>query len=381
MSEALDYTQSWYLENSPAVSPSEEEDIMALNKSKIRRTIELNGVRVWITADTEQEYAEKLIRLAGAVPEKKQDNGHLFEEYAERWYEVFSKPNVSNVTAYTYRWQLTDYILPILGSMPIENVTPADVQRVFNNMPKDSKQSSKNKVKIVLNQIFKMAMDEGLIMKNPLQSSAIRIRGLASVETKPYTVDQMKHMAAHLKDIPDPIERGWLAISISLPLRSEEVLGLLWEDIDAENGILHVRNTVTHPHRNAPEFKPYAKTAASIRDIAISQEVISYLPERGEPREFVIGGKSAITYTKLRGMCKRITRIMGFEETILPRRFRTTVATDISAMTHDLKLVQKMLGHSTPAMTLKHYDKGRGTAADASEAIKACYGLVSMSGW
>ena len=26
-------------------------------------------------------------------------------------------------------------------------------------------------------------------------------------------------------------------------------------------------------------------------------------------------------------------------------------------MTHDLKLVQQMLGHATPQMTLKHYDK------------------------
>ena len=44
-------------------------------------------------------------------------------------------------------------------------------------------------------------------------------------------------------------------------------------------------------------------------------------------------------------------------------------------MTHDLKLVQQMLGHATPQMTLKHYDKGRSTAIDASQAIGKCYGL------
>ena len=77
-------------------------------------------------------------------------------------------------------------------------------------------------------------------------------------------------------------------------------------------------------------------------------------------------------------MRKRIQRELAFAEPITPRRFRTTVATDISAATHDLKLVQHMLGHATPQMTLKHYDKGRETAADASEAISRAYGLQAV---
>ena len=70
---------------------------------------------------------------------------------------------------------------------------------------------------------------------------------------------------------------------------------------------------------------------------------------------------------------------LHFNETITPRRFRTTVATDISAETHDLKLVQRMLGHSTPQMTLKHYDKGRSTATDAAQAISKCYGFDRLT--
>ena len=37
-----------------------------------------------------------------------------------------------------------------------------------------------------------------------------------------------------------------------------------------------------------------------------------------------------------------------------------------------------MLGHSTPQMTLKHYDKGRSTAVDASAAISKAYGFDAM---
>ncbi len=74
----------------------------------------------------------------------------------------------------------------------------------------------------------------------------------------------------------------------------------------------------------------------------------------------------------------RIKRETGFDDRITPRRFRTTMVTDISNETHDLKLVQYMPGHSTPQMTLKHYDKGRSTAVDASAAISEVYGFDAM---
>ncbi len=214
-------------------------------------------------------------------------------------------------------------------------------------------------------------LSDGRVVRN-----ATYARGQAAEATKPYTVEQMRYLAAHLNDISDPTRKAWLALSISLPLRPEEVLGLRWMDLDAGEGLLHIRGTVTHPTRNEPHFRPYTKTASSQRVLQLPPEILSYLPERGEPDEFIIGGKEPVSYTRLRSMRKWITKETGFGETITPRRFRTTVATDISAMTHDLKLVQRMLGHANPQTTLKYYDKGRKEAADASEAIRRCYGFT-----
>lgn len=353
----------------------ESEEFMS---NTIRRHVRINGTTVWITAKTEQEYMEKVVRLSGGNVMPVSKPKHPFGEYALTWLNVFSRPNVERVTSVSYEQQLKNYILPVLGEMNLEDITPADVQKIFNNMGKRMKQESKNKVKIVLNQIFKMAMNDDIIAKNPLEAPSIRIKGEKSTPTVPYSVNEMRYMAEHLIDIQSGMDRAWLAISISLPLRPEEVLGLTWADVDEVNGVFHIRNTVTHPARNEPEFKTYTKTAASIRDLAVSEELLSCLPVRGKPNEFVIGGKTPLTYMQVRRMRERIQRDIQFDGSITPRRFRTTVATDISAQTHDLKLVQKMLGHSSPQMTLKHYDKGRSTTVDATDAITSCYGLKRM---
>ena len=367
-------SRSMHLDNPNKPFPrSESEDQMPLNNKKIRREVCINGAKVWVTANTEQEYANKLLRLSGSSQEP--GMRHNFKEYANRWFYGISQPNVAEVTANTYRRQLNYHIFPVLGDRNIEEIDSFLIQQVFNRLSPDAKQDTKNKIKNVLNQIFKMAAEEGLIRRNPMLSSSLRIKGQAATVTEPYSVADMRFFAAHLDDLSEPIDRGWLALSVCLPLRPEEVLGLQWRDIDEVNGVIHIRNTVSHPDRNRPVFRTYTKTASSVRTLAIPAWLIQRLPQRGLDLEFVIGGESPVSYTQLRWMRKRIAAQIGYPGTITPRRFRTTVATDISAMTHDLKLVQHMLGHATPQMTLKHYDKGRSTTVDGVQAIEQCYGF------
>ena len=105
--------------------------------NKIRREIVINGVKRWVTGNSEQEYAENLIKaLSGGSVENVQfkERKHLFQPYAQKWFEVFSRPNIEAVTATTYERQLKRHIFPVLGEMNIEDILPADVQRIFNGM-------------------------------------------------------------------------------------------------------------------------------------------------------------------------------------------------------------------------------------------------------
>lgn len=337
--------------------------------AKITRTVTINGIKHWIRASTEQDYAEKLLKLVSSQNTAQQNGKHLFADYAMTWFETYSRPNVETVTATTYKRQLTCHLLPAFEGLSVEDITTDDVQRLFNGMT--GSKATKDKAKMVLNQILDAAMEDGLISKNPLQSKRIKITGKAGQATVPYSVEQMRFLVQHINDIKDPIDRAYLAVQALHPLRLEEVLGLQAADIDRENMAIHISRAVTHPTRNQPEIKN-TKTQSSVRTIGLSALAVPHLLQTREG-EFVFGGKKPLSYTQVRRMCDRIKRDTGFTENITPIRFRTTVLTDLYDQTKDIKLAQAAAGHTTSAMTLRYYVKGRETVSKAAAVVDRTY--------
>lgn len=221
--------------------------------------------------------------------------------------------------------------------------------------------------------IFEQAVEDDLIRKNPLRSRSIRITGRSSRATEPYTVEQMRYLVQHLPQIQNAQDRAYLALHALHPLRLEEVLGLKGKDIDRTNCLIHIERAVTHPARNQPLIKD-TKTEASRRAIDLVEQIVSYLPKCNS-ENFILGGREPLTYTQVRRMCERIQRDTGFEETISPRRFRTTVLTDLYDTTKDIKQAQAAAGHTTATMTLRHYVKGRHQHTNTAAPIAAAYGL------
>ena len=337
--------------------------------AKITRTVTINGTKHWIRANTEQEYADKLLMLVGSQSTAVDRSKHLFADYAMTWYETFSKPSIATATAQLYSRLLSNHIIPAFKRMAVEDIGVDDVQRLFNSM--DTSKETKHKVRRLLNQILEAAADEGLLDKNPAKSKRIKITGAESTTTAVYSVEQMQYLVQRIGDIRKPLDRTYMAIQALHPLRLEEVLGLKWSDIDLEHMTLSVNRAVTHPKRNQPEVKD-TKTKSSVRTIGLSQVAVSYLTP-GKADEFVLGGSSPLSYTAVHRMCERIQKDTGFTEKITPKRFRTTVLTDLYDKTHDIKLVQAAAGHTTAEMTLKHYVKGRGNVVKSAAAIESAY--------
>lgn len=350
-------------------SPFREEQRMA---KKLKRKVIVNGVERWISADTEQEYADNLLKLVGSIrPETVEACGHNFRTYAKNWFVTYSNPNIERATAQTYQRQLTCHIYPAIGDMDIEDVTTDHIQTLFNSM--DSAKASKDKTRMVLNMIFDMALDDGIIAKNPVKSKRLRITGRASEPTEEYSIEQMQYLIEHISEVKNDTDRAYLALQALHPLRLEEVLGLKREDVDREHMLLHIRRAVTHPTRNMPEIK-VPKTKASVRSVGLSKIALDSIGD-GAPEEFIIGGEKPFSYTQVRRMCERIQKDTGFDDKITPIRFRTTVLTDIYDQTKDIKQAQAAAGHTTAAMTLKYYVKGRSGMHEATSAVERAYGV------
>lgn len=340
---------------------------------RIKREIVVNGTKRWITGANEQEYAEKCARLMKADTEPlPQDAGskHGFREYADNWFNVFSKPNVKKVTAITYERQLRLHIYPVLGEKNVEDITPIDVQTVFNRMG-DVKKATKNKARIVLNMVLEQAVEENLLQRNPLASRSIRITGTASKPTPPYSIEQMQYLVQHIGQVKEARDRAYLALHALHPLRLEEVLGLQGMDIDDHS--IHVRRAVTHPDRNQPEIQE-TKTEESVRVVDLVEQIKPYLPKTA-PHDYILGGAKPLTCTELQDICERIQRDTGFDERVTPRRFRTTVLTDLYDQTKDVKQTQQAAGHTTATTTMKYYIKGRSEHSNTAAPVAAAYGL------
>lgn len=343
----------------------EERGVSDLAKYKFNQYITINGERHWVTANTAQELADKVMRLSQGTDRGK----HQFKDYSLNWYNTFSKPNIATATATTYERQLRLHIFPILGNKYIEDINTDDCQLLFNKI--EGTRATKNKVREVLTQIFDSAVDDKLLGSNPLKSRRLKITGEDSKRTELYDVNKMRYLAQHIDDVANPTDRLFLAMLCFHPLRLEKFLGLKYGDIDRQKYEANVCRAVTHPTRNQPEVKE-TKTEKSHRIIALSKLVLPYLTH-GKANEFLFGGKKPLSYTQLRKMCQRIKKDISFSEEITPRRFRSTLLTDIYDQTRDVKLTQNAGGHATADITFKNYVQGREISRAATMALEKLY--------
>lgn len=340
---------------------------------KINRKVYINNQLKWVHANSEQDYADKVILIAMAAPNRMTEaekSKHSFREYASNWFKIYSKPNIETVTAITYERQINNYLIPALGDLNVEDISTDHLQTLFNSMT--GAKATKDKLKIVLNQILNAAVEDGYLAKNPLKSSRLKINGEASKETKPYSVEQMQFIAKHIFKIRKPADQILMAMLAFHPLRLEEVLGLRFEDFDFEDRIFSINRAVTHPDRNKPEIKD-TKTESSHRTLGLSNIALDLISGMANKQGFILGGERPYSYTQVRKACERVKRDIGFSENITPIRFRTTVLTDIYDQTKDIELTKQSGGHSNTSTTLKYYVKGRQTCSSSTKAIDSLY--------
>lgn len=248
----------------------------------------------------------------------------------------------------------------------IEEVTPRIIQRYVRDK-EESGQSRKSirKHLVILNGVFKEGIALGELTFNPCANVKVKGKDEERFEGTAYEIPTAKKLLNAVKG--DPVEPA-VYLGLFLGLRRSEVVGLRWKDVDMENGIVHIRNTVVK--FNTVSELEKTKSRASKRDLYMPNALKEYLQtvwDRQEEERQLTGR----TYSEDEHICqwadgtvfqpdyvsRRFAKLL--EKNHLPKiRFhdlRHTAGSMLVNSGHTIKQVQEFLGHEKASTTLDIY--------------------------
>ena len=224
--------------------------------------------------------------------------------------------------------------------------------------------------------VFKTAMRLGLVSTSPAALAArpkkpvVEVKDAGEVETGALRPDEVlsSEEIARLLDAATPgLWRTMFATAASTGMRSEELGGLQWGDVEVDNGRLFVRRSLSWT-RDAgqvgavlPRFYP-PKTKSGYRTIPLPTELVLMLKAwkvacPPSPSDLVFcradGEPLRRSYVLAVGLFPACRRA-GLRRSNI-KTFRHSYASGLLARGAPLPMVAHLMGHSNPGVTLRIY--------------------------
>jgi integrase len=308
--------------------------------------------------------------------------------YLWDWLEKHAVKNqLEPTTVDGYRIIIRTRIVPALGGIPLQRLSEQHIEKLLFDLQirggKQGKPLSARSVRhtlVLLNDALKQAKRLKLIERNPC--AEIEPPKIESQQQPQWTPDEAKRFLALLED---EYYGTLYMVTLTTGMRRSEVLGLRWQDVDLDEGVVHVRHKLTQVN-GAPVFGNKPKTPSGRRDIPLHPRVVERLREHrtqqltqrlaagqrwvgaGEAGDLVFCTREGKPLTP-RNIYRRLNQLierLGITRAMLHgmRRTASSIAHD---ETKDLLAVAKLLGHAQPDVTAKHY----AIASDAATRLAA----------
>lgn len=337
------------------------------------RFINRFGKRQTVYAKTYSEITKKL--RDGQYEDEKQLNVVSSNITLDEWYAIWldtCKKNCRDTTKRTYTIQY-NRLREELGWRKLTSLNLVIIQKAFNNLKTDS---SRRDCKAVLVDILNRAVEADLISKNVALAVNTKIEGREQAEKRVLTTEEIQMLYQSTRDSQ---LYPFLVLALNTGMRMGEILGLTWDSVDFESGIIHVEKTLCYLPNNGKaiyEFHP-PKSKAGKRNIPMSkvvQEVLQeqkawvndvntrFKPQRGfEDLVFISKTNHPLHESNIRAsilyLVDRINEENPAEEfeRFTPHCLRHTFATNCIAKGMRPKTLQKLLGHNSLQMTMDLY--------------------------
>lgn len=197
---------------------------------------------------------------------------------ARLWLDGLEISGLERSTISQYRSQLRNHILPLLGAVKLAELSVPQARRFKDALRASGRSAAMSrKIMVTLGTMLADAVERGLAARNP-------VRDMKRIKR---TTDEGRRRKLHVGiDIPSPVEarsiihsaqgrwRPMIVTLIFTGLRSSEMRGLRWSDIDFDNRILHVRQRVDRYGQFGPP-----KSEAGTRSIPMPPFLVNTLRE------------------------------------------------------------------------------------------------------
>lgn len=319
-----------------------------------------------ITGKTQKEVSQKLKEISLSI-----DLGTYKEPCrlkAGEWLDTWQKEYLNNVkplTERTYSEQIRRHIKPALGAARLEDLDTHTIQLFYNSLT--SKGLSPKTVKNIhgiLHTSLQQAIANGYIQRNPTE--ACRLPKVTRPDIQPLEPAEIARM---LQEAENDAYCNLFIVAIFTGMRQGELLGLSWDAIDFESGVITVKQQLQCKDGTYFLETPKNSKHRSILPASIVMEALKKEQAKQAMNQAAAGAawsnRWQLVFTDALGknlvrrtVVKHFKKLMARSEISTVTRFhdlRHSFAVTSLYAGDDIKTVQANLGHATAQFTLDVY--------------------------
>jgi integrase len=328
----------------------------------------LNGKRRQkvVYAKTKAEAAKKLNRLKREL----EDTGTIgdgdqvtVEGWLTHWLTDIAARKVRPSTLQGYKSKINEYLVPYLGQIRLNRLTPQHVRDLDATLAKPDPArgrakglagATRRQTHAILMRALTVAVREGKLARNV--ADMVDRPKLDRGEYVPLSLDEISRIIRAAAD--DPLESRWLA-ALVLGLRQGEALGLRWSDVDLDAGTMTIRQALQRVTGQGRVFVE-PKSRASRRTLPIPETVLASLRAYREKHPASRGlvwcqANGLPTDPRLDWLAWKALLVRAEVRPMRLHDARHAAATVLAALGVHPAIARDILGHSTITLTMQVY--------------------------